>query len=58
MNVDLPEPEGPHDGDELALLDLEGHRPQCVDHTGAAAIILDQINHLDDRFCDVGMTLA
>ena len=37
ISVDLPEPDGPHDGDELAALQVDGHSGERVDGGVAAA---------------------
>ena len=44
MSVDLPEPDGPHDGDVLARLDVEADAAQRVDllrahHVGAPEVL-------------------
>ena len=49
ISVDLPEPEGAHDRDELALVDVERDAAQRVHHLVAHAVGLDQRAGFDQR---------
>jgi hypothetical protein len=41
--VDLPEPDGPHQGDKIALLDRQSHAAEGVDRDGIEIINLHEI---------------
>ena len=49
IRVDLPEPDGPGDGDELALLDVQVRAAQRADDDLAHGVGLDQVPNGDDR---------
>ena len=46
--VDLPEPDGAHDGQELALLDGIGHAAQGVNLGLPTIVGFDEVLQLDD----------
>ena len=49
MSVDLPEPGGPGDGDELTLLDIHVGTAQGADRDLTDGVGLDEITNGDDR---------